>query len=52
MLQEQYDKSVKYFEKAVKYGDWQAMFQLGVIYYDGLAGTTDHVRLIFLSINT
>ena len=48
-FQEQYDKAVKYFEKAVKYGDWQAMFQLGVIHYDGLAGTADHVRFIFLA---
>ncbi len=42
-LQGSPEKSVPYFERATENGDWQAMFQLGVIYYDGLGGVTDHV---------
>ncbi len=44
-MQEHHQKSIKYFEKGADNGDWQSMFQLGVIHYDGLAGTVDQVRL-------
>ena len=32
-----------YFDRSAEKGDFQAMFQLGVINYDGLAGEPDHV---------
>jgi len=37
-----FDKARTYFERSAEKGDFQAMFQLGVIFYDGLAGETDH----------
>ena len=42
-FQDDYDKAAKYFERAAGKGDFQAMFQLGVIYYDGLGGLLDQV---------
>lgn len=34
--QKRYDKALHYFEMLSNRGDWQATFQLGVMYYDGL----------------
>jgi len=34
--QGRYDKAMHYFELACNDGDWQAAFQLGVMFYDGL----------------
>ena len=44
-FQEEYEKAAKYFERAAEKGDYQAMFQLAVIYYDGLGGLTDQVSI-------
>ena len=45
-VQEEYGKACTYFERAAEAEDFQAMFQLGVIYYDGLAGTPDYVSAL------
>jgi TPR repeat protein len=39
-----YDKAMHYFELAANDNDWQAIFQLGVMYYDGLNCPADLKR--------
>lgn len=48
-LQERYDKAKHYFEMALStHDDWQAMFQLGVMYYDGIGCEPDPVGIVFI----
>lgn len=46
-LQDRYDKAKHYFEMALSTNnDWQAMFQLGVMYYDGIGCEPDPVGIV------
>jgi len=37
-----------YFQLAASENDWQAIFQLGVMYFDGIYCEPDMVRMIFI----
>jgi len=43
-MQRRHDKAMHYFELAASENDWQAIFQLGVMYYDGIQCEPDMVR--------
>ena len=45
LLQEDYDNAIKYLERAADKGDYQAMFQLGIIMYDGLGSKGSQVSI-------
>ena len=47
-FQKRYDKALHYFEMLSNRGDWQATFQLGVMYYDGLGVEQNTVSLFFI----
>ena len=50
-IQRRHDKAMHYFELAASENDWQAIFQLGVMYFDGIHCEPDMVR-IFCSLWT
>jgi len=43
-VQRRHEKAMHYFELAASENDWQAIFQLGVMYYDGIHCEPDMVR--------
>ena len=47
-MQRRYDKAMHYFELAASENDWQAVFQLGVMYFDGIHCEPDMVRLFHM----
>ena len=44
-MQRRYEKAMHYFELAASENDWQAIFQLGVMYFDGIHCEPDMVRI-------
>ncbi|XP_072026131.1 LRP2-binding protein-like [Amphiura filiformis] len=42
--QELYDHALVYFQRASDNGDYQAKYQLGIMYYDGLGGKEHHKK--------
>jgi len=44
-IQRRHDKAMHYFELAASENDWQAIFQLGVMYFDGIECEPDMVRI-------
>jgi TPR repeat protein len=43
-LDQKYDEALSYLKQAVKQGSYQARYQLGVMYYDGLGVTCDPAK--------
>jgi len=43
-IQRRFEKAMHYFELAASENDWQAIFQLAVMYYDGIHCEPDMVR--------
>jgi len=40
-----------YFELAASENDWQAIFQLGVMYFDGIHCEPDMVKMYFILVS-
>jgi len=50
-MQRRHEKAMHYFELAASENDWQAIFQLGVMYFDGIHCEPDMVKMYFILVS-